>query len=244
MKPPLVIIIPCFNEAERITVSKFVSFLQEQPSVMIVFANDGSTDTTTEILNEIRSIDPGRVFIHNLEKNKGKAEAIREGVMFCISKNLRPERIAYLDADGSTSLEECCSISQNVNNNIVFAFGSRILKIDNNITRKFYRHLVGRVLATLISAQLKIHVYDTQCGCKVFDAELAEKVFQEQFISKWLFDVEIFHRLIRIHGTEKMQDICMEIPLRRWIDTADSRVRFSYFFRIWIDLLMIKRRYR
>ena len=244
MKPPLVIIIPCFNEAERITVSKFVSFLQEQPSVMIVFANDGSTDKTAEILNEIRSIDPGRVFIHNLEQNKGKAEAIREGVMFCISKNLRPERIAYLDADGSTSLEECCSISQNVSNNIVFAFGSRILKIDNNITRKFYRHLVGRVLATLISAQLKIHVYDTQCGCKVFDAELAEKVFQEQFISKWLFDVEIFHRLIRIHGTEKMKDICMEIPLKNWIDTADSRVRFSYFFRIWIDLLMIKRRYR
>jgi glycosyltransferase involved in cell wall biosynthesis len=244
MKPPLVIIIPCFNEAERITVSKFVSFLQEQPSVMIVFANDGSTDKTAEILNEIRNIDPGRVFIHNLEKNKGKAEAIREGVMFCISKNLRPERIAYLDADGSTSLEECCSISQNVNNIIVFAFGSRILKIDNNITRKFYRHLVGRVLATLISAQLRIHVYDTQCGCKVFDAELAEKLFQEQFISKWLFDVEIFHRLIRIHGTEKMKDICMEIPLKNWIDTADSRVRFSYFFRIWIDLLMIKRRYR
>jgi glycosyltransferase involved in cell wall biosynthesis len=244
MKPPLVIIIPCFNEAERITVSKFVSFLQEQPSVMIVFANDGSTDKTAEILNEIRNIDPGRVFIHNLEKNKGKAEAIREGVMFCISKNLRPERIAYLDADGSTSLEECCSISQNVNNIIVFAFGSRILKIDNNITRKFYRHLVGRVLATLISAQLRIHVYDTQCGCKVFDAELAEKLFQEQFISKWLFDVEIFHRLIRIYGTEKMQNICMEIPLKNWIDTADSRVRFSYFFRIWIDLLMIKRRYR
>lgn len=243
MKPPLVIIIPCYNEAERITVSKFVSFLQEQPSVMIVFANDGSTDKTAEILNEIRSIDPGRVFIHNLEKNKGKAEAIREGVMFCISKNLKPERIAYLDADGSTSLEECCSISHNVNNNIVFAFGSRILKIDNNITRKFYRHLVGRVLATLISAQLKIHVYDTQCGCKVFDAELAEKVFQEQFISKWLFDVEIFHRLIRIYGTEKMRDICMEIPLKNWIDTADSRVRFSYFFRIWIDLLMIKQRY-
>jgi glycosyltransferase involved in cell wall biosynthesis len=244
MNVPLVIIIPCFNEAERITISKFVAFLKEHPSVMIVFSNDGSTDKTAEVLDEIRSIDPERVLIHNLEKNKGKAEAIREGVMLCGKKNLSTDSIAYLDADGSTSLEECYSISQNVNNKIVFAFGSRILKIDNNITRKFYRHLVGRILATVISAQLKIHVYDTQCGCKIFKAELAEKVFREQFISRWLFDVEIFHRIIRLHGTDKMQHICMEIPLKRWIDTADSKVRFSYFFKIWIDLLLIKKRYR
>jgi dolichyl-phosphate beta-glucosyltransferase len=244
MIPSLIIVIPCFNEADRLIISRFEAFLKEEPSVMIVFSNDGSTDKTAGKLNEIKSLAPDRVLIHTLERNKGKAEAIREGILFCSGKNLNADRIAYLDADGSTSLEECYSISQNVRNEIVFAFGSRILKIDNTITRKPYRHLIGRVMATVISRQLKIHVYDTQCGCKVFKAELAWQVFRESFISKWLFDVEIFHRIIRLYDRDKMQHICLEIPLKRWIDTADSKVRFTYLFRVWIDILLIKRRYK
>ena len=184
------------------------------------------------------------MFIISLEKNKGKAEAIREGVLYCYASNLQFDRIAYLDADGATSLEECQSISQYINESVIFAFGSRILKIDSNIVRKPYRHIIGRVLATVISGQLKIHVYDTQCGCKVFSSDLAKEVFTERFISKWLFDVEIFHRIIRLYGIKKMQQICREIPLQNWIDTADSKVSFAYSFRIWYDILRIRRKYR
>ena len=190
------------------------------------------------------ALHPERVFIHSLEKNKGKAEAIREGVLYCFTNNLQFDRIAYLDADGATSLEECQSISRYINESVIFAFGSRILKIDSNIVRKPYRHIIGRILATVISGQLKIHVYDTQCGCKVFSSDLAKEVFSERFISKWLFDVEIFHRIIRLYGTEKMRLICREIPLHNWIDTADSKVSFAYSFKIWYDIIRIKRKYR
>ena len=197
-----------------------------------------------EILNAIKSMAPDKVFINSLEKNKGKAEAIREGVLYCFANNMLFDRIGYLDADGATSLEECQSISRYINETVIFAFGSRILKIDSNIVRKPYRHIIGRILATVISGQLKIHVYDTQCGCKVFSSDLAKEVFSETFISKWLFDVEIFHRIIRLYGKEQMGQICREIPLHDWIDTADSKVSFAYSFRIWYDILRIKRKYR
>jgi glycosyltransferase involved in cell wall biosynthesis len=244
MNGSLIIVIPCYNEFDRLQQDLFESFLKQDNDTRIVFSNDGSTDKTIEKLNAIRSMAPDRVFIRSLEKNKGKAEAIREGVLYCFAGNLQSDRIAYLDADGSTSLSECHSISRNINGDVIFAFGSRILKIDNNIIRKPYRHLIGRILATVISSQLKIHVYDTQCGCKVFRSDLAKEVFRDGFISKWLFDVEIFHRIIRLYGKDRMRQICAEIPLQDWIDTADSKVRFTYSFRIWYDILRIKRKYR
>ena len=244
MNGSLTIVIPCYNEFERLQEGSFETFLRQDNNTKIVFSNDGSTDRTLDKLNAIRSIAPDKVFINSLEKNAGKAEAIRQGVLYCFAGNLQSDRIAYLDADGATSLSECHSISQNINDDVLFAFGSRILKIDNNIIRKPYRHLIGRILATVISSQLKIHVYDTQCGCKVFRSDLAREVFSERFISKWLFDVEIFHRIIRLYGKDKMRHICREIPLQNWIDTADSKVRFTYSFKIWYDILRIKRKYR
>ncbi len=244
MNSSLIIVIPCYNEYERLHTGSYEAFLKQHNNTRIIFSNDGSTDKTSEKLSEIRSLSPDKVFICSLEKNKGKAEAIREGVMYCFANNLQFDRIAYLDADGATSLEECQSISQYINESVIFAFGSRILKIDSNIVRKHYRHIIGRILATVISGQLKIHVYDTQCGCKVFRSDLAKNVFNEKFISKWLFDVEIFHRIIRQYGKEKMQQICREIPLQNWIDTANSKVSFAYSFRIWYDVLRIRRKYR
>ena len=72
------------------------------------------------------------------------------------------DRFAYLDADLSTSLEECLHLSEGIDENCRFIFGSRILKTDNQIERKWYRFLIGQWLHTAISTLLGISVYDTQ----------------------------------------------------------------------------------
>jgi glycosyltransferase involved in cell wall biosynthesis len=107
MNRSLIIVIPCYNEYERLNTGSYETFLKQNNNTRIIFSNDGSTDKTVEKLNSIRSIAPDKVFIISLEKNKGKAEAIREGVLYCYASNLQFDRIAYLDADGATSLEEC-----------------------------------------------------------------------------------------------------------------------------------------
>ena len=240
----LVIVIPCYNEYNRINVNNYKAFLEQNSEAKIVFSNDGSRDNTAEKLEEIQSIAPEKVYIHTLDKNKGKAEAVREGILYCFENQLEFDRIAYLDADGSTTFEDCFSISRQINDKVKFAFGSRIMKIDTFVKRKFYRHLIGRIVASIISGQLQLGVYDSQCGCKVFSAELAKEIFKDGFISKWLFDVEIFHRMIKLYGRENMPLICREIPLNSWIDTADSRVSFTYFFKMWFDILRIRRKYK
>ncbi|RUT79114.1 glycosyltransferase [Ancylomarina longa] len=239
----LAIVVPCYNEFDRLPKAKFIQFLQNNKDCSIIFSDDGSTDNTNQLLEQIRKTAPDNVFINTLIKNRGKAHAVREGVLFCSRNKLEFEKIAYLDADLSTSLEECLLISQEIKESVYFAFGSRISKIDNNITRKLYRHLIGRFTATLISNVLGLAVYDTQCGCKIFTKNLANEVFEEDFISKWLFDVEIFYRIIQLKGKEKMRQSSREIPLQTWIDTDGSKVSFTYFFKMWKDLFLIYKRY-
>ncbi len=238
-----IIVIPCFNEGDTLNSNKFESFLGQNPDVSIVFSNDGSTDNTSEVLEAIKSQFSERVYIIQFETNHGKAAAVRAGVLYA-HKYIEFDRIAYLDADLSTSLDECLSICNEVKNDIQFAFGSRILKIDNHIERKFHRFIIGRILATIISNQLGLTVYDTQCGCKIFTRELSHIVFQENFISRWLFDVEIFHRIKRHLGMENISRTCREIPLNTWVDSGSSKVKYSYFFRLWFDLIKIGRKYK
>lgn len=239
----LAIVIPCFNEEKRLPISKFKEFLQKKQNVLLCFVNDGSTDKTDVVINKLKENFLNNIHLLSLAENQGKASAVKEGMNFCYQQ-FTYQNIAYLDADLATSLEECYEIHKQVNKKVVFAFGSRIQKIDNKIDRKRFRFLIGRIIATFISMQLQLKVYDTQCGCKVFDRKTASAVFKESFISKWLFDVEIFHRLIQLIGREQMPFSCKEIPLKEWIDAEESKVKMTYFFKLWFDLVSIKKRYQ
>lgn len=239
----LCIVIPCYNEGKRLKFHDFILFLKKHKQVLICFVNDGSSDNTNVVIKQFNASFLENSTLLSLEKNQGKAEAVRQGILFA-NKNFSFKNIAYLDADLSTSLEECYRISQQIKEETIFAFGSRVSKIDTNIERKKYRFLVGRFIATLISIQLDLAVYDTQCGCKVFKNEITPPLFKEKFISKWLFDVEIFHRLIVLYGKQNMKIICKEESLNSWIDTDDSKVKMTYFLKLWLDLLRIRNRYK
>jgi dolichyl-phosphate beta-glucosyltransferase len=240
---PLCIIVPCYNEANRFPQEQFKRFLSKNPSVRIILVDDGSSDHTLALLNGLSTAFPQQVETLALSKNKGKAGAIQAGMQLGL-KTTPCNRFAYLDADLSTSLEECTLLAEEINEKTCFVFGSRILKTDNRIERKWYRFLIGRVVATVISKMLGISVYDTQCGCKIIDRKLIPIAFDDSFSSRWLFDVEIFFRLINTLGKEEMVSQAKEVPLNQWLDTEDSRVKFSYMFQLWLDLAIIYRRYK
>ena len=242
-KKTLAIVIPCYNEANRLPIKSYKSFLNKAPNVSIFFINDGSSDETGDLIQEMGREFNEQVHLISLKKNKGKGNAVFEGFNFVL-KNHDFKKIAFLDADLATSLEECYRLTNFVEGKIHFAFGSRILKLDNNIKRKWYRFFFGRIVATAISKSLELSLYDSQCGCKVFDPSLGDKIFVEPFLSKWLFDVEIFFRAINIYGRENIKEHIKEVPLKEWVDTPDSRVSPWYFFRLWLDLYRISKKYK
>ena len=237
------IIIPCYNESMRLPVNKYLDFLKLNKKVKIIFVNDGSTDKTKNLVNKLFNKFPEQIKILSYEKNKGKGNAVRDGFLYAVRQNMNGN-LAYLDADLSTSLEECKLLSKKINDKIKFVFGSRIRKSNNVIKRKFHRFVIGRSIATIISLILGVSVYDTQCGCKIIDQKLVNKSFGEVFSSRWLFDVEIFLRLINFYGKDKFIEISKEVPLKSWVDTEDSRVKFIHAPRIILDLLIIKKRYK
>jgi len=239
----MIIVVPCFNEAKRLPVQQFTNFLQHHPDVFIYFINDASTDSTFEVLTTLKLQFKHRIKVLSNEKNLGKAGSVRRGVLYAHEHGNTP-LIAYLDADLATSLEECYSYSDYLKNRTKFVFASRILKIGSVVERKFSRFLSGRIIATFISNILDIKVYDTQCGCKVFTKDLTPVLFDKPFLSKWLFDVELFSRLLRFYGKPAALALMNEIPVVRWVDQGNSKVKMSYFFRLWYDLYLIRKAHR
>ena len=115
--------------------------------------NDGSSDNTDSVLEDLRIKFPEHVSVINQEKNEGKAAAVRLGMNNALRNN-KFNRFAFLDADLSTSIEECILLSKKITKEISFVFGSRIKKLDNKIQRKAHRFIIGRVIATFISKML------------------------------------------------------------------------------------------
>jgi hypothetical protein len=87
---------------------------------------------------------------------------------------------------------------------------------------------------------LKVAVYDTQCGAKVINFEVAKQIFEKPFISKWLFDVELLKRLQTIHN---LKEVVKEIPLEKWEEIGKSKIKFVDFLRIPFQLFQIYRKY-
>lgn len=241
MQEKVLIIIPCYNEVNRIDIDSFNSFAKEDNQFDCCFVNDGSNDDT---LTAISKLDSNKnVYILDLKTNIGKAEAIRFAVKEFKDKNY--SYIGYLDADLSTSLEEFKRLFNSKTKDSHFVIGSRLKKMGSNIKRSKTRHFFGRIVATFVDSMvLKLGIYDTQCGAKIIKSDLAYSIFEKPFKTKWLFDIELIVRTKKQYGKEYCIKHIEEIPLKEWLDTEDTRISFSDFLKTPFALLKLYRYYR
>lgn len=237
-------IIPCYNEANRLPGDAFIRYLRQVPMVTVCFVNDGSRDTTQAVLEGLRQQQPGQIEVLNLAQNQGKAGAVRAGMLHCANRSV--DYVGFLDADLATPLDAIGDLQAALDQkpSLDLVMGSRIKFLGADIRRDPFRHYVGRVIATFISNILKLPVYDTQCGAKLFRRRVVADLFRESFISPWLFDVELLARLIRQHGRASMPVHVAEVPLKQWIEQSDSRISTGYMFKMWYELYRIHQTYR
>jgi hypothetical protein len=121
--------------------------------------------------------------------------------------------------------------------------GLRLMRLGARVRRSIKRHYLGRVFATVASNILRLPVYDTQCGAKLFKATIVPALFEEKFITRWLFDVEILARYLCHFGYKKATEDIYEYPLYQWMDVGQTRLKKSDFFKAPIELLKIKSKY-
>ena len=231
------IIIPCYNEGDRLPIKEFSKFSDENENIHFLFVNDASKDNTLEVLETICK-DNTRFNFISLETNKGKSGAVLNGMQHAFEENHKI--YGYFDADLATPLNEVNRLAEYIENkNKVFAFGSRIRKIGSEVNRTVKRHIFGRIFATFASNILNLAVYDTQCGAKLFSKEAAKVAFNNEFVSRWFFDIEVIQRL-KVHYAETFLQRSMEVPVLQWKEIGDSKITFKDVIKTPMELMKIK----
>lgn len=236
------IIVPCYNEAERLPTQVFSVYAAAHPDIFFCFVDDGSTDSTQAVLTHLCAAGSNLRWIA-LPRNQGKAAAVRAGMKACAEE---AEFIGFWDADLSTPLVEIERFLEvfKTRPEKKMVIGARWAHIGVNIHRRAFRHGVGRAIATLIDFYLKLSIYDTQCGAKIFRSETARVLFAESFVSRWLFDVELFRRLISLEGLAGVDRTVVELPLDVWIDVPGSKLSCFSVFRIIYEMIRISLHYK
>jgi glycosyltransferase involved in cell wall biosynthesis len=233
------LVIPCFNEADRLP----VDLLAKHGGLFsaLLFVNDGSTDNTAAVLEALAQDLAGKirdVHVHTLAANGGKGEAVRQGMR--VARSRYPEYdIALTDADLSTPLPEMARLAaERARRDVDILQGARVGLAGRAIQRSRARHWVGRIGQTLICEALNLPIYDTQAGAKVFRGVVVDRLFAEPFISRWLFDGEMFLRARELGCRVE------EEPLQEWTQVGGSSVRPWTYAAALVDLLRITLRYR
>ena len=245
--PSTIVVVPCYNEAERLDPGVFLRFAAERAWLRFVFVDDGSRDASADLFARMERERPEQVQTLRFPENRGKAEAVRRGLLLALEAE--PDLVGFWDADLATPLVEIDGFVSRFDSDgdLEMVLGSRVRLLGTEIVRNRARHYLGRVAATLASFVLGLGVYDTQCGAKLFRVnDTLRSILAEPFLTRWIFDVEILARWLQLRTSERERvgRLIHEVPVASWYDVSGSRLRPRDFARVPLDLWKVHRRYR
>jgi dolichyl-phosphate beta-glucosyltransferase len=212
----LSLIIPAFNEAQRIgpTLQRFHQFLAARPaSFELLVVDDGSTDDTVALVSALALEWPALRVIRS-GANRGKGHAVRVGMQVATGR-IR----VFSDADGSTPIDELDKLLQALAAGADIAIGSRYLAA-SMVTRPQPRFRVvwSRLVNRVVQQTLLPGVLDPHCGFKAFSAAAAQRTFPACTVDGWSFDLEVL-------ATARAQGFSIKEVAVRWEDDARSKGR-------------------
>ena len=225
-QPFLSVVIPAFNEAERLprTLDRVGAFLRGLGRAYeIVVVDDGSTDQTAE-----RARAAGATVQRN-DRNRGKGHAVRRGML-----EAQGQRRLMTDADLSTPIEELPRFLEKLAEGYGVVIGSRAVAGANiEVHQPWFRENMGRLYNLFVRALALPGLHDTQCGFKLWSADAARAAFAEARLDGFSFDVEALY-LARKRGYR-----IAEVPVTWRNDTA-TRVSLGGGSAAFPDLLRIR----
>lgn len=230
---PLTVVVPCYNEEKRLepTLSNTLAYMEAHfpRPFEIVFANDGSTDGTRNLLEEVRKKFPGiSMKIVDLEKNQGKGWAVRAGVLAADGG-----KILVMDADFSIDVKVTPAFLAALDAHEV-VIGTKKHQMTQTLeSQNPLRKFLGKGFTRLTNIVLGLHCTDITCGFKGFRRDEARDLFERQRLKRWSYDSEILFLAAR-RGYE-----IFEIPVT-WFHVEGSKVSpFRDVFESLKELLSI-----
>jgi len=211
----LSVVVPCYNEEQRLprTVEQIERYLDAKKAPYeLILVDDGSADGTRQVMDAAAARHDG-VRVEALPRNRGKGRALAVGVASATG-----DEILLTDADLSTPIEELDKLQAALSNGAGVAIGSRALRDSRvEVSQPFYRVLMGKAFNLIVQAVLLPGIWDTQCGFKLFRADVAHEVFAGLSTDGFGYDPEVLYRA-RKHGVK-----IAEVPVV-WRNSAPTKV--------------------
>jgi dolichyl-phosphate beta-glucosyltransferase len=216
MAPPqLSVVIPAYNEEQRLprTVELIERYLDGKGiSYELILVDDGSTDGTRQVM-DVAAERNRKVRLESLPTNRGKGRALAAGV--AVSSG---EEVLVTDADLSTPIEELENLEAALKSGAGVAIASRAVSGSRvEIPQPIYRVLMGKVFNLIVQVVLLPGIWDTQCGFKLFKADVARPVFAALTTDGFGYDPEVLY-LAKRRGVK-----IVEVPVV-WRNSAPTKV--------------------
>lgn len=237
MLESLSIVIPAYNEAERLPASlaaiRAWADVAGTP-VEILVCDDGSCDETAEIVRAAAA-DDARIRLVSLGRNRGKGAAVRHGVL-----QARHAWVLISDADLSTPIEEAERLAAAAKaRGVPVAIGSRdVDDSDIEVHQPWYREAMGRTFNRIVQTLAVPGVRDTQCGFKLLRTDVAVAAFDRATVDGFAFDVELL-MLVR-----KLGHAIVEVGVRWRNDDRSTVDPLRDSARMFTDVVRLRWRHR
>lgn len=203
------IIIPAYNEAERIarTLQDLIQHFGQRVHFLVVV--NGSTDATAAVVADLVRQHHDVLTSVVIPEKIGKGGAVHEGF-----RRVRSPWVGYADADGATPPEDLDRLLAGLND-ADGVIGSRYVA-GANVQRTVIRQLVGGAFRLAVRSLVGLPFADTQCGYKVFRTEWIRRVLPQLVVHDMAFDVELLAFLTRLGARIR------EVPVH-WTEVPGAR---------------------
>jgi dolichyl-phosphate beta-glucosyltransferase len=236
--------VPAYNESSEErnflkTLESYYNFLDKNyPDFDMGIIPNNCSDNTPKLTAQFVKTHP-KAWWHEIKGYSGKGGAVMRG--FDIAQG---DWIAFVDADGSTSVEEfykCLRKGIRKRDDGVIA-SRRMPGAKIEPSRRFFQTASSWAFNFVTNLLFILGYYDTQCGCKIFSKECAKFLVKNYSEVGWNFDVDLLY-LCNVNGFE-----INEYPIK-WTDTAGGKVNtlegikavlglFKYRVKKWKEKLL------